>query len=257
MLLCPVCKEPLILQNHQFVCKNHHTYDQAKEGYVNLSLKQKKMTGDNPAMVRARTAFLEQGYYDFLRDAIKKIIQDLSVSTLLDAGCGQGYYTKAFAGCTDTTYGVDLSKAAIQYAAKHDKQSNYIVSSIYDCPFANHSFDLITSIFTPDAKEEFDRLLKPGGFLIQVGPGPYHCFELKSILYETAYLNPELSTLRSGFTCIDIQNIKKELLVTDLHSLLEMTPYRYRTKTKDLEKIDSYSYLNVTFDFMIHIWRKL
>ena len=257
MLLCPVCKEPLNLQNRQFVCKNHHTYDQAKEGYVNLSLKQKKMTGDNPAMVRARTACLEQGYYDFLRDTIKKIIQDLSVSTLLDAGCGQGYYTKAFADCTDTAYGVDLSKSAIQYAAKHDKKSNYIVSSIYDCPFANDSFDLITSIFTPDAKKEFYRLLKPGGFLIQVGPGPYHCFELKSILYENAYLNPEASTLRSGFTCIDIQNIKKEFLVTDLHSLLDMTPYRYRTKTKDLEKIDSYSRLNVTFDFMIHVWRKL
>lgn len=256
MLVCPVCKEPLSCENHQFVCKNHHTFDQAKEGYVNLSLKQKKMTGDNPAMVRARTAFLEKGYYDFLRDALKMIIHEYSAFTLLDAGCGQGYYTKEFASCVNTVYGVDLSKAAIQYAAKHDKKSTYIVSSIYDCPFRNESFDLVTTIFTPDAKSEFYRLLKPGGYLIQVGPGPFHCFELKSILYENAYLNPEPLHDRPGFTCIDIQNIKRVFLVKDLRSLLEMTPYRYRTKASDLDKIDSYSSLDVTFDFMIHVWRK-
>mgnify|MGYP003057234303 CR=1 FL=1 len=42
MLICPVCKEKLIKENKTFRCVNNHSFDCAKQGYVNLSRKQTK-----------------------------------------------------------------------------------------------------------------------------------------------------------------------------------------------------------------------
>ena len=91
MLICPVCKEKLIKENKTFRCVNNHSFDCAKQGYVNLSRKQTKNHGDNALMVKARTDFLEKDYYDFMRQYVKKKAKG---NVYLDAGCGQGYYTK-------------------------------------------------------------------------------------------------------------------------------------------------------------------
>jgi len=65
---CPICHEGLTRHDHALCCVNHHTFNIARQGYVDLSRKQ-KASGDNRTMVQARTRFLEQGYYRFLRDA--------------------------------------------------------------------------------------------------------------------------------------------------------------------------------------------
>lgn len=91
MLICPVCKKKLIKENKTFRCENNHSFDCAKQGYVNLSRKQTKNHGDNALMVKARTDFLEKDYYDFMRQYVKR---KANGSICLDAGCGQGYYTK-------------------------------------------------------------------------------------------------------------------------------------------------------------------
>ena len=57
MLICPVCKKKLIKENKTFRCENNHSFDCAKQGYVNLSRKQTKNHGDNALMVKARTNF--------------------------------------------------------------------------------------------------------------------------------------------------------------------------------------------------------
>lgn len=72
MLICPVCKEKLIKENKTFRCVNNHSFDCAKQGYVNLSRKQTKNHGDNALMVKARTDFLEKDYYDFMRQYVKE-----------------------------------------------------------------------------------------------------------------------------------------------------------------------------------------
>lgn len=71
MLICPVCKKKLIKENKTFRCENNHSFDCAKQGYVNLSRKQTKNHGDNALMVKARTDFLEKDYYDFMRQYVK------------------------------------------------------------------------------------------------------------------------------------------------------------------------------------------
>ena len=79
MLICPVCKKKLIKENKTFRCENNHSFDCAKQGYVNLSRKQTKNHGDNALMVKARTDFLEKDYYDFMRQYVKGKAMDLFI----------------------------------------------------------------------------------------------------------------------------------------------------------------------------------
>lgn len=238
-------------------CRNGHSFDIARQGYVNLNLKQRKDSGDNALMIHARSEFLEKGYYQFLRDRITELLQLHGIQTLLDAGCGQGYYTRAFAQVVDQCYGVDLSKCAIQYAASHDKNGQYFVSSLFSCPFRDGSFDGVTSIFVPEAKDEIHRLLKKDGLWIEVGPGAKHLWHLKEELYEVPYENKVERENKEGFLCILEEEIHCEHRVHSWWDLLEMTPYRYKTKKESLERIKQIQDREVRFDFVIRVWKKL
>lgn len=251
---CPICHEKLFQHEKSFVCKNHHTFDQARQGYVNLSRKQ-KAAGDNAQMVKARTAFLESGLYDFMAQDVANLIQEKQPHIYLDLGCGQGYYTKRFAPLVQESYGVDLSIPAIAHAAGQDKKTQYIVSSIYSLPFEEQSIDLLTSIFTPIPAQEAARVLKEDGELITVTPGKMHHYELKEVLYPQVRLNDELQAIE-GFELVEQHEITQKQHVTEVKELLNMTPYRYKTSKEDLEKLDALSALDVTCSFLVSRWRK-
>ncbi|MBB5183749.1 methyltransferase domain-containing protein [Catenisphaera adipataccumulans] len=257
MFRCPICGGKLLHQNRTFVCANHHTFDQAKEGYVNLSRKQKKDQGDNKQMVRARTAFLEKGYYDFLRQYLMSAVSDLSLNTVLDAGCGQGYYTGAIGSCVKTMAAVDLSKYAVAYASRHDPHTSYAVASIFALPFYDGTFDGVLSTFVPPAPEEIHRVLKPGGYWIMTEPGPRHCLELKQLLYETVIENPSPANQRDGYLLIRQECIRQREHVEDLMNLLDMTPYRYKSPKAGIERVRQQKESDVTFEFMVSIWKKI
>ena len=99
MLICPKCKLKLTKDhnnnNHFFRCPNNHCFDISKEGYVNLLLS-KTDAGDNKDLIKARVEFLNKGYYFNLVEKLQDIIKQLNINTLLDAGCGTGYYTNYF-----------------------------------------------------------------------------------------------------------------------------------------------------------------
>ncbi|MDO4466514.1 MAG: methyltransferase domain-containing protein [Bacillota bacterium] len=257
MFRCPKCNEKLEKVNRSFVCKNHHSYDLAKSGYVNLSLKQKKQKGDNKLMVDARTQFLEKNYYDFMRQFVKNKIIENQVNVLVDAGCGQGYYTKEFAQYVNQSYAFDLSKEAVNYASKQDKKTQYFVASLFDMPFFQESIDCLTTIFTPIALEEMHRVLRKNGLLIVVGPGENHLVDLKAQMYEKVRLNDSPIELLEGFEMVSRDKIAKVENVKDVWALLEMTPYRYNSPRAGLEKVQSLEELDVTFEFYVTVWRKI
>ena len=70
-LMCPVCGQPLILEGKTYRCETGHCFDCAKSGYVNLlpPAPSGKRHGDDKLMVKARTDFLDKGYYDPLSRA--------------------------------------------------------------------------------------------------------------------------------------------------------------------------------------------
>lgn len=54
LLMCPVCREALSLTEKTWRCSGNHSYDMAKQGYVNLHVVQHKHS-KNPGDTRVRS----------------------------------------------------------------------------------------------------------------------------------------------------------------------------------------------------------
>ncbi len=253
-ILCPVCKKRLIKYEGSFRCENRHTFDIAKEGYLNLNLKSSQNTGDNPEMIKARRSFLEKGYYSFLKDAVGDLLNE--EDSLVDLACGEGYYTRDFR-CKDKI-GIDLSKSGLRFASKRDKSTLYLLNSIFHDPLPDRCADKVVTIFAPIAGEEIVRILKDDGRFILVRPDVSHLIELKQMIYDTPYLNEADDVNIKGLirerqiALSDRRTVNNE----DLKNLFMMTPYANTTSAADKEKLNEIEELAVSFCFLIDIFKK-
>lgn len=257
MIICPKCKNELNKIDKTFKCLNNHSYDLSKQGYLNLLLN-KSFSGDNKIMVDSRNIFLHTNQYDFLLDSINELLLKYNVKSLLDCGCGEGYYTNRLK--SNIIYGVDISKDAILKASKEKVKTNsnceFIVASLYEIPFKESSFDAICNICAPTFKEEFIRVLKDDGLLIKVIPAENHLIELKENLYEKVYLNDEdthitLEEVESKYVTKKVE-LNKELI----EHLVKMTPYYYKTSKDAIDRLLNIEKLEITYSFKIIIYRK-
>jgi len=234
-LICPLCSLALSENFQGLACTNQHQFDRAKEGYFNLLPVQHKNSrepGDPKQQLIARRAFLMAGYFYPLIDQLKKII-DANITTLLDIGCGEGYFTRALGQhCVSAdVYGIDISKEGIRLAAKNNSAKiTYAVASSHLLPIADMSMDVITRIYAPSKDEELFRVIKPAGKLIIVTPGEQHLLGVRKKIYQTTKHHPKPST-PEGFnelTQLGI-NFPLSLPAGDLtKSLLEMTPFAWK-----------------------------
>ena len=206
---CPLCHAPLTRAEKTFICPLGHQFDRAKEGYVNLLPVQHKRSrdpGDSAEMMQARRAFLDAGHYQPLRDAVVDLLRQYlteGASAMLDIGCGEGYYTATFAdvaaGKGAETYGLDVSKVAIRAAAKRYSAVTFCVASSHRLPFEEASMDAVVRIYAPCKAEELARVVKPGGWVITVTPGPRHLLGLKGLIYDEVHLHAPHSEQLAGF----------------------------------------------------------
>lgn len=235
-LICPLCHDPLLPAGSAWACARRHSFDVAREGYINLLPVQQRKSrapGDNPGMVQARREFLEAGYYRPLRDAIIDEVARLAPAALLDVGCGEGWYTVALADvCADVT-GIDIARPAIQRAAKRDRRVAWLVGSSAHLPLADASVDLVCSFFSPLPVTEMQRVLRPGGHLLVVAPGSDHLQALRSALFEAVVPHrPEkfVEVLADAFSVVATREIRFPLQLDGhgLQNLLSMTPYAWR-----------------------------
>ncbi len=264
VLTCPVCHAPLVRGEKAFSCEARHSFDIAKQGYVNLLLAGGKH-GDNALMINARRRFLSQGYYEnlamALREAVKSHVKEDAV--FLDIGCGEGYYTtfiRQALGKGAGLYAFDISKDALKYAAKRDGHAVFFAASAYDIPIASDSVDAISLFFSPYAESEIKRTLRTGGIFIMAIPDERHLFGLKQVIYETPYLNRPEKTEIEGFRLLSDIPLRKEIVLTDkedIAALFSMTPYYYKTAEKDKEKLYALSYLATETDFRLLVYQKL
>lgn len=274
IIICPFCKS--ILEDsleRSYQCENNHTFDIAKQGYINLlpvNQKKSKDPGDNEMMITARRNFLELGFYDPLIESIKdsaatKLTFDTKDIVAFDAGCGEGYYSeKALNNLPDLNtkiFGTDISKFAVKNAARKYKKNFYFVSSVYNLPIADASTDIILSVFSPIKAEEFKRILSKDGYVIVVTPAPNHLREMAELIYETFKphtVNAE-EKMTSEFELIENKRTTFKIDLknsTDILSLLKMTPYYWSTGIERLENITSKDELSVTCDFNIDIFKQ-
>lgn len=261
MLLCPKCAQKLYKKENRYCCEQGHSYDIAKRGYVHLLLNAPKLSGDDKEMVKARSAFLEKGYYRPFRDALSKLIRSLQPKVMIDAGCGEGYYTNAFQKVLDQTqiYGFDISKWAIDEACKAKSGVHYCVCSSFHMPLSDACADVVLSVFSPFDSKEIARVLKPGGFFIKAGPGSRHLYDLKKVLYETPYENEEEHRLEMLHFCRQ-ETLSYSMQVSsgaDLQALFHMTPYYWRTPKQGRKRLEQLNELAIEAQFLIQIYQKL
>lgn len=261
---CPLCQQALVFNEQSYRCTNNHSFDQAKEGYVNLlplQHKHSKDPGDNKAMVGARRAFLDLGFYQPLVKAITELQIKFSTDSaiVLDAGCGEGYYTNQHKNDLNQVYGVDIAKNAVKIAAKRYKSCSFSVGTLSNLPFADEMFDWVFSIYAPILEEEFTRVLKNQGYLLTVTPAENHLFELKSLIYRQANKHDVNKSAISNLTLINEQKLNYQMDFdnsNDLINLLSMTPFAFKTTPELLEQLSNKSSFSCQADFLIRLYQK-
>ncbi|WP_294411427.1 putative RNA methyltransferase [uncultured Ruminococcus sp.] len=269
VFICPVCGEKLEITGNTYLCSKGHSFDRAKSGYVNLLLSKhigKTVHGDNKLMVQARRSFLDKGYYAPLCDALcEAVIKNINGQTILDAGCGEGYYTSAIIGKLEAenkaakVCGIDISKAAVEYSAKRCKSAELAVASVFHIPVAESSCDMLVTLFAPYCGEEFLRVLKKDGVMIMAIPSADHLWELKKAIYDTPYKNEVKPYELEGFGLIEKKHIKYDMVLDsqeDIDALFSMTPYYYRTGREQQERLAGLGQLTTTADFELLVYRK-
>lgn len=262
--LCPICKSPLLDQGKDAVCKNGHLFDRAKEGYFYLLPPKSNAPGDNAEMVRARRDFLDCGFYVPLARAITDEINALFQRpvTLLDAGCGTGFYLSEIIekrqNDKDVYVAIDISKNAVKICAKRNERAECAVASVYDVPVQNDFADVIVCVFSPFAMEEYTRILKNGGVLILVYPCENHLVQLRKALYENVR-DVATALPASSLELVDKKEISYSFDLTtskQISDLLTMTPYVYRAPKASVENVKSKTGLDLTADFCMCTLKK-
>ena len=269
LFCCPICRAPLERGERSYTCPNGHSYDRAREGYVHLlpaNQKHARDPGDDKEMAAARSRFLSADYYAPLRKALCALALEHAGAgaAVLDAGCGEGYYTAglfgalAVAGRESRLAGVDLSKPSVRLAAKRLPHGEFAVASVYRLPVGRRQIDLLLNCFSPLALDEFRRGLKPGGVYLYVVPGPEHLWQLKQVLYERPYPNPEQAIPYEGFSYERIVPVEADLAVEGaaLQDLFRMTPYYWKTPRAGAQRLAALDGLKMRASFRIHVFRR-
>lgn len=276
-LACPLDGMRLESRDKQLVCGKGHTFDVARQGYVNLLPVQHKRSrhpGDSKEMVAARARFLGSGCYAPVANklaeiAAAQICGDVA-ACFLDAGCGEGYYLdyvldslKHKTGTNELSFiGLDISRAAIAQAAKRNRQITWIVGTNRRPPVEAASVDAIFCVFGYQSFEGFHGILKPGGKVVLVEPGPDHLQELRKIIYPEVRKSgpPDLADAEeSGFSLRDRRRLvfRTGLMGHEqLGNLLAMTPHFYRATREGREAAASLQELDVTVDVVFRTLEK-
>ncbi|WP_277206674.1 23S rRNA (guanine(745)-N(1))-methyltransferase [Vibrio misgurnus] len=266
--LCPLCEHPLVLNHNAYSCVNRHQFDVAKEGYVNLmpvQHKRSKDPGDNQEMTQARRRFLQTGHYAPMREKVAQLCQKYLTGhqqTLLDIGCGEGYYTDFFANAVRQqddlaqTVGLDISKVAIRYAAKRYPDCQFTVASSHRLPFADQSLAAVIRIYAPCKESELQRCVQQGGVVITVTPAARHLYQFKQGIYDQVRLHPEQTETLDGFELVEECQLHYPMTLngSEAADLLQMTPFAWRASETFKQQVGNSETFMCEADFMLRVY---
>ena len=260
MLICPVCGEKLTVSDKTMRCSNGHSFDIAKEGYVNLlrSSKNGDFIGDDKISARMRRDFLNKGYYSVLKDELCRIFSEKR-GCVLDICCGEGYYTSALGENFNlNVFGFDIAREMVRLAAKRGK-GTYFVANMANIPIAEGSIDYCTHLFAPFNEAAFAKVLKEGGRLYTVIPGRFHLWGLKQAVYDTPYENDEILPQTQQLRLISQRKVTATITLNcqeDIQAVFRMTPYFFHTSQRDKDKLLGLDALETSIEFVIGEYEK-
>lgn len=262
-LLCPLCGRALTARDRRYVCAENHSFDIARQGYVNLLTVQQKHSrhpGDTQQQVLCRREFLEAGFYAPIAQTLIDTARQLEVSgPVLDVGCGEGYYsTRLTRELGLPLTGLDISKDAVRCAAGKYKDAQWLCATASHIPVQSEQAGLILSLFALTEPAEFRRILKPEGYFFQVLAAQDHLLGLKGIIYDTLRLKekdtqPEFD----GFERVASIPIRFSFTVegAQVQNLLAMTPHLFRIGKDGAQRLAQTQTLTDTASCMLNVFR--
>lgn len=263
-IICPVCKKELQKYDNSCKCPNNHSYDIAKEGYVNLLLsnqKNSKNPGDNKEMMIARRDFLNAGYYNELLNTIIHTIKNIVIDqgVIVEAGCGEGFYISNIKNRLPmiSAYGFDISKDAIKMASKRNDSVNFFVASSYNSCIMEKSVDVLLVVFAPFAEDEFYNILNDYGTIIVVKPKSEHLLELKNEFYDE--IKTTKQEIYKKFSIYKTLNVSYRIFPdnNDVQNLFKMTPFYYQVNEKRAKINDFNAKNGIKVDFLVEVLKKM
>ena len=261
---CPVCHESMTVTDQCVVtCENRHTFDVAKQGYVNfMTHPATSMYGKE--LFEARKQIIESGLYFPLHEAIVNLLKSFGQNlTVLDTGCGEGSHLamikKRFEELTDEKIigaGIDIAKEGIIAAGRNYGEIIWCVGDLANSPYKESSFDVILNILSPANYTEFRRLLKPEGVVMKIVPQSGYLHQLRELFFanssKESYSNERtVERFKENFSEVSVERITQTIKIQPelVPMLLHMTPMGWH-QTAD---VDHAKVTEITIDLDILI----
>ena len=260
---CPICVGKLNQEGRVWRCGQGHSFDVARQGYVNLlpvQHKHSRQPGDTREQVLSRRAFLESGAYQPIVEAVCGAAGRYAQGPVLDVGCGEGYYAAQVAQVLKAELtGLDISKEAVRCAAAKYKQANWVCGTAAHLPIASGSVGLLMSMFALTMPEEFARVLKDDGIFIQVLAAEDHLLGLKSIIYPQVFqqvknTQPQLP----GFQLLESIPVTFSFTAEgqQVQNLLSMTPHFWRISAEGAKRLRQTQVLEDRASCVVNVFQK-
>lgn len=278
--ICPLCHDALHLDGTSLRCANRHTFDIAKQGYVNLSPSAKQSQFYNKESFANRGHILDAGYYDHIMRAVLEAVdnhcpaphnvdfaglRDEQRPAVLDAGCGEGFYARAVqdAHPEADVLAFDISKDSIRQAAHEDMGMavKWFVGNLADLPVHDGTIDCILDVFSPIHYDEFRRVMKDDAVVIKVVPGAHHDEQLRELaraqLRNADYSNEQtIEQFATHFTIVDSQLISQTFAMPDddMRTFAHMTPLLFNV---DIDALDLTPINELTIEAHVLVGKKM
>ena len=263
---CPICQENLTLVESSLKCSDRHSFDLAKFGYVNLAPQIKQSANYDTENFQNRQQILEAGFYQAILEDISDLLAtNPSAQTVLDIGCGEGFYSRKLQETHSNKifYAFDISKDSVQIAAKSEPNwaVNWFVGDLARLPIKDASMDILLDIFSPANYGEFRRVLSKDGVLIKVIPTENHLKEIRQIVQDQLtkkdYSNQDIKEHFQEHFIIQssqIASLTKPITAEQRQALLSMTPLLFHV---DQSKIDWSQLTEITIEAEILVGKVL
>lgn len=183
LLRCPRCGGGIERRGRSLLCPKGHCYDLSRYGDVNFA-PEKRESFYTKALFESRARVFAAGVFDPVMAAIDEALAPRIAgehpSVLVDAGCGEGFYTRrVLEGTPMTRIGFDLCKEAVRLAARRGRDASFFVGDLANIPLGDGCADVLLDVFTPANYAQFARVLRPGGLLVKLSPRAGYFTELR------------------------------------------------------------------------------
>ncbi len=180
---------------------------------------------------------------------------------MLDVGCGDGFLLASLAAARPIdAHGTDISVPAIELAAKRHPGATWVVANADRfLPWADGSFDLVTSITARRNGPEFRRLLARGGRALVALPGEDDLIQLREALLGRGTRRDRAAKaeqdLAADFTLLSRRTVRRSARLEPA-ALRDMLAATYRGgRARERERIAAIGPLQVTLSRDLLLFR--